>query len=68
MNQTNRKILIADDDDSLRRVLEFQLQEAGYAVQAAENGARALEIFLDNLRRYAKGEPLTHVVDKQAGY
>jgi len=45
VNQTTRKILIADDDDSLRRVLEFQLQEAGYAVQAAENGARALEIF-----------------------
>ncbi len=30
--------------------------------------ARALEIFLGNLRRYAKGEPLTHVVDKQLGY
>lgn len=29
---------------------------------------RALEIFLDNLRRYTQGEPLTHVVDKQAGY
>ena len=29
---------------------------------------RALEIFLDNLRRYAKGEPLTHVVDKRLGY
>ncbi len=29
---------------------------------------RALEIFLNNLRRYVKGEPLTHVVDKQAGY
>lgn len=29
---------------------------------------RALEIFLGNLRRYAKGEPLTHVVDKQLGY
>jgi len=45
VNQPNLKILIADDDDSLRRVLEFQLQEAGYEVQAAENGARALEIF-----------------------
>ncbi len=29
---------------------------------------RALEIFLDNLRRYAKGEPLTHVVEKRLGY
>jgi DNA-binding NtrC family response regulator len=45
VNEPNRKILIADDDDSLRRVLEFQLQEAGYATQTAENGARALEIF-----------------------
>ena len=45
MNQPNQKILIADDDDSLRRVLEFQLQEAGYAVLTAENGAQALEIF-----------------------
>lgn len=45
MNKSNAKILIADDDDSLRRVLEFQLQEAGYSVLTAENGAHALEIF-----------------------
>lgn len=29
---------------------------------------RALDIFLDNLRRYHAGEPLTHVVDKTLGY
>lgn len=29
---------------------------------------RALAIFLDNLRRYRAGEPLTHVVDKELGY
>lgn len=29
---------------------------------------RALEIFLENLRRYHKDEPLTHVVDKRLGY
>ena len=45
MNKTAAKILLADDDDSLRRVLEFQLQEAGYTVLTAENGARALETF-----------------------
>ncbi len=45
MNKSNAKILLADDDDSLRRVLEFQLQEAGYKVLTAENGAQALEIF-----------------------
>ncbi len=45
MNNSKAKILLADDDDSLRRVLEFQLQEAGYNVLTAENGAAALEIF-----------------------
>ncbi len=45
MNKNKAKILIADDDDSLRRVLEFQLQEAGFQVSTAEDGARALEFF-----------------------
>ncbi len=44
-NKTKTTILIADDDDSLRRVLEFQLEEAGYSVVTAENGAQALEFF-----------------------
>jgi phosphoglycerate dehydrogenase-like enzyme len=29
---------------------------------------RGADIFLDNLRRYVGGEPLTNVVDKEAGY
>jgi D-2-hydroxyacid dehydrogenase (NADP+) len=29
---------------------------------------RAARVFLDNLRRYAAGEPLAYVVDKEAGY
>lgn len=29
---------------------------------------RALEIFIDNLERYQKGQPLRNVVDKQKGY
>ncbi len=39
-------ILLIDDDDSLRRVMEFSLVEAGYRVQAAasgEDGLRLLE-------------------------
>ena len=47
MNRKSPTILVADDDDSLRRVLEFQLQEAGYSVLTAENGANAFEIFSD---------------------
>ena len=42
---SNAKILLVDDDDSLRRVLEFQLTEAGFQVSIAENGKQALEIF-----------------------
>lgn len=45
MKKSDTKILIADDDDSLRRVLEFQIQEAGFEVVSAANGAQALEIF-----------------------
>ncbi len=38
-------MLLADDDLNLRRVLEFQLTEAGYAVSTARDGAEAWEIF-----------------------
>jgi two-component system NtrC family response regulator len=39
-------ILVADDDESLRRVLEFRLREAGYKVSTADNGLKALDLFL----------------------
>jgi len=41
-------ILIADDDASFRRVLEYQLKEAGYSVVSAEDGNKALEAFSRN--------------------
>jgi DNA-binding NtrC family response regulator len=41
-------ILIADDDSSFRRVLEYQLKQAGYNVLKAEDGKQALEIFSQN--------------------
>ena len=44
-SESKKKILIADDDSNLRRVLEFQLDEAGYRIHAAKDGAEALEIF-----------------------
>ncbi len=40
-------VLIADDDDSLRRVLEFQLREGGYEVLTAPDGLVALDIFTE---------------------
>lgn len=53
MNQTTpikqtKTILLADDDENLRRVLEFQLSEAGYRVLTASDGAAALEIFTND--------------------
>jgi two-component system NtrC family response regulator len=46
--ETKKTILLADDDDNLRRVLEFQLSEAGYEVRAAADGAEAFEILTNN--------------------
>ncbi|MFZ2948326.1 MAG: sigma-54 dependent transcriptional regulator [Desulfuromonadaceae bacterium] len=39
------KILVIDDDASLRRVLEYNLQEAGYAVATASSGEEGLTLF-----------------------
>ncbi|PKN16396.1 MAG: DNA-binding response regulator [Deltaproteobacteria bacterium HGW-Deltaproteobacteria-23] len=39
------KTLIIDDDTSLRRVLEYNLLEAGYAVAAAASGEEGLQLF-----------------------
>jgi len=40
-----RQILLIDDDVSLRRVTEFNLQEAGYHVLTASDGAAGLTLF-----------------------
>jgi two-component system response regulator AtoC len=37
-------ILVVDDDESLRRVTQLQLEEAGYGVITASGGAQALEL------------------------
>jgi DNA-binding NtrC family response regulator len=38
-------ILLIDDDDSLRRVMEFSLTEAGHTVRTAANGEDGLSLF-----------------------
>ena len=40
-----QKILLIDDDNSLRRVLEYNLQEEGYEVQATSSGEEGLYLF-----------------------
>jgi len=41
------KILVIDDDNSLRRVLEYNLQQEGYQVIAAESGEQGLLLFAE---------------------
>jgi len=36
-------VLVIDDDESIRRVIEYTLQEEGYIVVTASQGAAALE-------------------------
>jgi two-component system response regulator AtoC len=38
----NRRILVADDDESLRRVMQMELEELGYSVVTATDGEQAL--------------------------
>jgi two-component system NtrC family response regulator len=45
---SKQTILVADDDESLRRVLEFQLKESGYDVLTAADGLQAFELFTSN--------------------
>lgn len=45
MMSNNKTILIADDDESLRRVIEYNLSNKGYRILLANNGNEALNIF-----------------------
>ncbi len=42
----NMKILLADDDASMRRFLEITLQRAGFDVTSAEDGLSAMRVAL----------------------
>ena len=41
--ESSKKILIVDDELSMREVLEFLLQKEGYKVASAENGTQAVQ-------------------------
>ena len=45
---TNKRILIADDDDQIRDLLVFDIQSSGYTVDSADNGEIALKKALNN--------------------
>jgi CheY-like chemotaxis protein len=43
MDVETRRVLIVDDDDDLRHALSYLLSDAGYTVDEAPDGRRALE-------------------------
>ncbi len=43
--ETRQKILVADDEASIRRILETRLKMVGYDVVVAEDGEEAVEVF-----------------------
>ena len=43
------RVLLADDDESLRRVQEYQLTKAGFVVTTCADGKAALDEFRENL-------------------
>ncbi len=47
MTNTKFKILVVDDDPSIRQMLSLGLNQEGYQVQTAENGETALKIIPD---------------------
>lgn len=47
-NGSNARILVVDDDDSIRSLLEQELSDAGYLIEQASNGKEALECIRRN--------------------
>jgi len=46
-----RTVLVVDDEDGLRTVIRRLLQEEGYSVIEAQNGARALQLLAEGADR-----------------
>ena len=44
----SKNILVVDDDDEIRDLLEFDLQQSGYNIDTAKNGLEGLEKALSN--------------------
>ena len=45
---TNKRLLIADDDDQIRELLVFDIQSSGYIADSASDGEIALKKALEN--------------------
>ncbi len=47
-SNTQRKILVAEDDDSMRRFIEIILNKAGYQVVSVEDGLIAMKAVMES--------------------
>ena len=43
-----KKVLVAEDEESIREFIVINLTRSGYEVEQAENGAVALDLFSKN--------------------
>ena len=43
MTQDKKRILVVDDEENLRHMLQVMLKKLGYLVECAADGAKALE-------------------------
>lgn len=48
MDKTQKRILIVDDDDEIRELLEFDIAQSGYYVDTAKDGLEGLNKALNN--------------------
>ncbi len=48
MSEVQKRILIVDDDDEIRELLEFDIRSSGYFVDTASNGLEGLNKALNN--------------------
>ena len=48
MVESQKRILIVDDDDEIRELLEFDIRSSGYFVDSAKDGLEGLNKALDN--------------------
>lgn len=57
------RVLIAEDEPAIVQSLEFLLQEAGYEVYAAANGAQALELAVSHRPHLVLLDVMLPIVD-----
>ena len=48
MVESQKRILIVDDDDEIRELLEFDIRSSGYFVDSAKDGLEGLNKALNN--------------------